>query len=112
MEAALSRSDLTSSSDAAVHLGLQHAGKALESRLEELSASQPQEAQRWFGQHLELYCQHQLDGKTEEEEQLVEVLRQHLDRIRKKDIFAPPRNSRGASSRPGTGATRPRPSGV
>ena len=68
------------SNDAAVHRGLRAAEKAVESRLEELWASQPQDAQRWFAQHLELYFQQNLDGWTEEE-QLRQVLLEHWDRI-------------------------------
>ena len=61
--------------DSAVRRGLRAAQKALESRLEELWASQPQDVQRWFAQHLELYFQQRLHGKTEEE-QLRQVLHQ------------------------------------
>ena len=73
-----------SSNDSAVHRGLRAAQKALESRLEELWASQPQDAQRWFAQHLELYNQQQLDGETEEE-QLAQVLRMHCYRSFQQD---------------------------
>ena len=66
----------TSSNAAAVDSGLNEAVKALASRLEELWAAEPQEAQRWFAEHLELYFQQKLDGKTEEE-QLRQVLWKH-----------------------------------
>ena len=62
--------------DSAVKGGLREAEKALVSRLEELWASRPQEAERWFAEHLKLYCQRKLDGRTEEE-QLAVVLWRH-----------------------------------
>ena len=64
------------SHDATVERGLQAAEKVLKSRLEELWASQPQDA---FAQHLERYFQRKLDGKTEEQ-QLTGVLWQHCCR--------------------------------
>ena len=66
----------TRSRDDAVQRGLRVAEKALNSRLQVLWASQPQDAQRWFAQHWELYFQQNLDGWMEEE-QLREVLWQH-----------------------------------